>query len=212
MIKQGILISLEGIDGSGKSTLAKNLFHGLEQQGLPAILTKEPGATSLGKQIRTMVQEKTMPICPKSEFLLFAADRAQHFQELIIPALKQKKIVISDRMADSSLVYQGFGRGLDVKTIQTVNDWAMDYIKPNLTFYVRVPVEIALERLKARNVELTSFEKEDISFMQRLHNGFETIFKNKNHVIALDGQETPEVLTTQATAFVEQWLSARERL
>jgi len=212
MIKQGILITLEGIDGSGKSTLAKNLFAGLQQKNMPVLLTKEPGGTSLGKQIRSMVQEKTMPICAKSEFLLFAADRAQHFQELIIPALQQKKIVISDRMADSSLVYQGFGRGLDVKIIQTVNDFAMDHLKPNLTFYVKVPVEVALERLKARNLELTSFEKEDISFMQRLHLGFETIFKNKNHVITLDGQESPDILAMQATAIVEQWMSAKNRL
>lgn len=212
MIKQGILISLEGIDGSGKSTLAKNLYEGLKHRGLPVILTKEPGATSLGKQIRTMVQEKTMPICAKSEYLLFAADRAQHFHELIIPALQKNHIVISDRMADSSLVYQGYGRGLDIDMISKINAWAMNERQPDLTFYVKVPVEVALERLKARNLELTSFEKEDLSFMQRLSNGFEMLYKNKNHVITLDGQESPEVLAQQTTTIFEQWLSAKNRL
>lgn len=211
MIKNGILISLEGIDGSGKSTLAGNLFEVLSRK-FSAILTKEPGATALGQKIRTIVQEKNVAVCAKAEYLLFAADRAQHFDEIVIPALKSHKMVISDRMADSSLVYQGFGRGLELDAIASINQWAMNNRQPDLTFYVKVPIEVALERLKIRNQELTSFEKEDISFIERLSKGFEEIFKNKNNVITLDGQESPEILAHQAAAIVEQWLSAKNRL
>ena len=211
MIKNGILISLEGIDGSGKSTLAQNLFECISRK-FSTILTKEPGATALGQKIRTIVQEKNVPLCAKAEYFLFAADRAQHFDEIVLPSLAAHNIVISDRMADSSLVYQGFGRGLDSNTIFSINQWAMNNRQPDLTFYVKVPIEVALERLKIRNQELTSFEKEDISFMERVSNGFEKIFKDKNHVITLDGQESPEILAQQATAIVEQWLSAKKRL
>jgi len=212
MKNSGILISIEGIDGSGKSTLAKKMTDILAQHGLPVLLTKEPGASSLGKQIRTMLQEKPVPICAKSEYLLFAADRAQHFHELIIPALNAHKIVISDRMADSSLVYQGYGRGLDLDTIAMINRWAMNERQPDLTLYVKVPVEVALDRLNKRNETLTSFEKEDISFMQRLHHGFEMLYKKKYHVITLDGQELPDALAAQAAAIVQQWIDAKERL
>src|SRR5438067_1616217 len=113
MKTQGMLITIEGIDGSGKSTLAKNLYQHLIANDVDALLTREPGATPLGKALRTILQEKNVAVCDQAEYLLFAADRAQHFKDTIIPALAKGTVVISDRMADSSLVYQGYGRGLN---------------------------------------------------------------------------------------------------
>src|SRR5438128_3339250 len=100
-LKKGILIAIEGIDGSGKSSLAKNLYQELLNQKYAVLLTKEPGGSPLGLQLRTIVQEKKVAVCAKAEFMLFATDRAQHLDQVIIHALDEGKIVISDRMTDS---------------------------------------------------------------------------------------------------------------
>ena len=209
-VNRGILIAVEGIDGSGKSTLAKNVHAQLCALKLPALLTKEPGGTALGKQLRTILQEKNVPVCQKTEFLLFAADRAQHFEELVIPALHSNKIVISDRMADSSLAYQGFGRGLDLSMLSSINTWAMNGIKPDITLFVKVSAQQAFERVAARNETLTSFEKETIEFMERVAHGFETIFKNRTDVVYLDGTKTPEQITNDALQYIHTWMQQQD--
>lgn len=193
-LHKGYLITIEGIDGSGKSTLAQTCAQTLQEKGYPVVFTKEPGATLLGKQLRTLVQEKQVPICPLAEYLLFAADRAQHFNQIVMPALEKKMIVISDRMADSSLAYQGYGRGLNKDHIQQVNQWCMNNIVPDLTLYVRIPLTTAIERIKARNQALTSFEKEKQDFTQRVMDGFETIMKGRSNSTILDGRKSPEQL------------------
>lgn len=206
-LKQGILISVEGIDGSGKSTLALNLNQKLREQYASVTLTKEPGDSKLGLQLRTLLQEKPVPVCAKAEYLLFAADRAQHMVETVEPALEKKSIVISDRMADSSLVYQGFGRGLSVTVLDTINRWAMNDRPPDLTLYVTIPIDLALDRIQKRNKPLTSFEQDmQTSFTQKLLTGFDTIFSARDNVITLDGTKTPEQLTSDALKAVEQWL------
>lgn len=194
--QHGILIALEGIDGSGKSTLARNLAIALQNQNHAVVLTKEPGDSKLGALVRAIVQKQDVPVSPKAEFLLFAADRAQHFAELIEPQLAQGKIIISDRLSDSSLAYQGFGRGLSIDLIKTVNTWAMNNIKPDITCYIRIAPAQALERLHSRT-ELTAFEKQQ-AFMQRVLAGFEELYKDRKDVIILDGTESPEILTQQA--------------
>lgn len=208
-LNQGILVAIEGIDGSGKSTLAKSLYQQLTAHQFETVLTKEPGATALGKQLRTILQEKNVAVCPKAEFLLFAADRAQHFQELVIPALSQHKIVISDRMNDSSVVYQGHARGLEQAFIKSVNAWAMQDIKPDITFYIDLPVELALERLKKRQETLTSFEKEGREFTQKLIEGFDILYKIRTSVIRLDGTQSPDIIATQAFKAVEDWIAQK---
>lgn len=204
-ISRGILIAVEGIDGSGKSTLCAKLAHSLTPYG-NLLLTKEPGGTSIGLQLRAIVQQSNHR-CPKTEFLLFAADRAQHFEEMILPALAQKKIVISDRMADSSIVYQGYGRGLDKQMITCVNQWAMNNRMPDITLYVRISLETALERIKARNLALTAFEQEHL-FLQKLIDGFDDLYAHKNNVLIIDGSPTPEIVhhnaLQQLLLFLEQ--------
>lgn len=192
MKTQGILIAIEGLDGSGKSTLAKNLHQKLEAAGMQALLTREPGATPLGKILRSLIHEKNASMCHQAEYLLFAADRAQHFQDIVIPALNQGKIVLSDRMADSSLVYQGYGRGLSIPMIQSINNWVMQTIKPTITIYVKVPLHCALERIAQRQSHLATFEKEQQAFAQKLYEGFETIFVHRNDVLIIDGTPSAE--------------------
>lgn len=196
--ENGLLITLEGIDGSGKSTLATALHDALKEKNIPVILTREPGGSDLGKHLRVMLQERHVPLCPKAEYLLFAADRAQHIHDVIIPHLQEHKIIISDRMADSSLVYQGYGRGLELDFIEMVNCWAMDRIKPDLTIYLKISPEQARKRLEQRSKQLTAFEQEVDSFRERLVKGFETIFAKRKTVVALDAMLPIEELTNKA--------------
>jgi dTMP kinase len=209
-LSKGFLIALEGIDGSGKSTLAQLIAHQLAQDQYRVCLTKEPGDSPLGALLRTIVQEKKVPISSKAEFLLFAADRAQHIEQVIMPALAEKKIIISDRLADSSLAYQGYGRGLDLNLIKTVNTWAMNGIEPDLVVYVKVSPALAFARIAKRQESLTSFEKEKKSFFAKLTAGFDQIFKTRTNVIHLDGTQTPAQLCEQAIQEIKKLINAQQ--
>ncbi len=209
-LRKGILIAIEGIDGSGKSTLAHNISTRLREQGFDTTLTKEPGASELGKEVRKLIQTQIIPLTPKAEYLLFAADRAQHFAELIIPSLEQKKLIISDRMSDSSLTYQGYGNGLDLEMITTINNWTMSTIIPDITVFVRVPVELALERAKKRGA-LSAYEKRE-NFLYRVAHGFEELYKNRNDVMIVDGTQSPESLTTQVCNTITEWIDTKNYL
>jgi dTMP kinase len=192
-----LLIAIEGIDGAGKSTLAQSLYDHYTKQNIQVVITKEPGGSSLGKLLRPLLQEKTLPRCPKAEFLLFAADRAQHFHDVIIPALQKGALVISDRMADSSLVYQGFGHGLSLETIQEINQWAMAGLQPDSILYLSLSLETALQRLKKRKGETSIFEQ-DVQFLKKIIEGFDTLYKNRKNVITIDAEKSPEEIATIA--------------
>ncbi|HLJ30829.1 MAG TPA: dTMP kinase [Candidatus Babeliales bacterium] len=188
--KRGALIAIEGIDGSGKSTLAKHLFNALEEKYrylTHIVLTKEPGDTEVGKKIREIVQFQRKPLHPVTEYLLFAADRTEHFNKVIIPALQSNSIVISDRLADSSLAYQGYGRRIDKDKIRETNKWAMQHTKPDLTIFVKVPLEVAIERIQKRNEDFSTFEK--ASFLADVKSGFEEIYGSYTNSILFEQLE-----------------------
>jgi len=193
---QGLLCVLEGIDGCGKSSLLQNIAQTL-QANYPLVTTKEPGGkTELGKHLRTLIQEQPTPIIPTSQFLLFAADRAQHFTEFIIPHLQKNFIVLSDRMADSSLVYQGYGKDLPIDTLRMINQWAMQNIQPDIVFYIKIDPEIALQRMHKRNEGFSPFEQKSVlPIIQKIAHGYDEIFYNQKHVIILDGTQSLDELT-----------------
>lgn len=188
----GLLCSFEGIDGSGKSSLVKLVTHELEKQ-FPVIMTKEPGGTEFGKQLRAILQHSTQVIDPKAEFLLFAADRAHHFTEKIIPHLEKKYIVLSDRMADSSLVYQGFVKGVDLETMKMINAFAMQNYEPNIIFYIKINPELALERIKKHRSGFTEFEHKILPQFEKLARGYDKLLLNKKNVIVIDGAQPLEL-------------------
>lgn len=210
-IVRGILVSVEGIDGSGKSTLVRNLSNYLINQGYPVMATREPGATALGGVVRSMIHRKDVPRHAQAEYLLFAADRAQHFQEVVIPALQQNMLVISDRMTDSSLVYQGYAHGLDRTMMQTINNWAMAGYAIDYTFYVKVDAATALQRLQARAQELTIFEEKQ-SFTQQLIQGFEHLYTNNPRVHTVDGTLSEQDLCMHAAQQLRTWINTHNLL
>jgi dTMP kinase len=150
MTETGLFLTLEGIDGSGKSTQMRLLAEALRGQGRDVVTTFEPGDTNIGRIVRQAVLELHEEVDPMAEILLFASDRAQHVQHLILPALKEGKIVISDRYADSTRVYQGVARGFSPVTVEKVIELATGGLKPALTLFYDISVEEALERTYRR--------------------------------------------------------------
>jgi dTMP kinase len=207
-LPHGLFIALEGIDGSGKTTVAHNLAQHFTSMGFSTVLTKEPGGTQLGQHLRTLLHDRNYELDPKAEFLCFAADRAQHITYVIKPALQAGSIVISDRTGDSSLAYQGYGRGIDREYIENINNWATDFTKPDITLYLRIDYQTARTRLRERT-KLTSFEQEDVRFFERVIHGFETIFAHRSNVITLDAQESIELVTNKALQRVCDFLKAK---
>lgn len=200
----GKLISFEGIDGSGKSTLAQAVATTLTNQGHPVVLTKEHGGTPLGIQLRALLHDRKHPMGHKAEYLIVAADRAQHFEQVVIPALQAGKLVISDRMNDSSMAYQGYGRGLDLEMIKTVNAWAMCGITQNVVIYLDIDPQTAMNRILARKEQLTAFEQEKLGFWHRVRTGYHELFKGRPEVVTLDGTQTQDMLLKQAIKVIEE--------
>jgi dTMP kinase len=166
-----LFITFEGSEGCGKSTQAKALWRKLVHLDIPVELTHEPGGTALGNQLRrTLKRGRQDKISPLAELFLFAACRIQLVTEVIRPSLQQGKVVICDRFADSTTVYQGYGRGLNLDTVKKINNLATQGIKPNLTILLDIPIQKGLGR--KQNATNDRFESEDIAFHNKVRDGF----------------------------------------
>lgn len=164
-----LFITFEGGEGCGKSTQANALYWKLRQKNLPAVLTHEPGGTTLGEQIGKMLKRKTENIHPQTELLLFAASRAQLVADVIQPALKEGEIVICDRFSHSTTAYQGYGRELDLATVQMINNLATQNVKPNIVIFLDLLSEEGLAR---RGKLLDRFELQELSFHRQVRQGY----------------------------------------
>lgn len=165
----GFFLSLEGPDGSGKTTLARLVGRWLEERGYATVVTFEPGATDFGRIARRLLLEEKVAMTPLTEALLLAADRAQHVEEIIRPALAAGRIVISDRYIDSSLVYQGYAGGAPVEAVRRINEEATGKLYPDLTVLLDVDPETALAR---RGRGKDRFEGRGLAFQRKLYEGF----------------------------------------
>jgi dTMP kinase len=166
----GLFITFEGGEGCGKSTQSRLLLKKFEQQNIPVILTREPGGTALGNELRKALKKKGgSSISPQAELFLLAASRAQLVAEVIRPALKEGKVVICDRFTHSTLVYQGYGRGLDLAVIKMVNNMASGNLNPDLIIFMDISPEQGLARKRSSK---DRFELEDLSFHRRVREGY----------------------------------------
>jgi dTMP kinase len=166
-----LFITFEGCEGCGKSTQARALYQRLLRRGIPAVLTHEPGGTALGNRLRHVLKRRLQDrISALSELFLFVACRVQIVNEVIKPGLKQGKVVICDRFSDSTLAYQGYGRGLNMETIEQINELATEDLKPQLTLLLDVPEHTGLGRKKTRSKD--RFEAEDAVFHRKVRDGY----------------------------------------
>ncbi|HJX00177.1 MAG TPA: dTMP kinase [Terriglobales bacterium] len=182
--RRGIFITFEGLDGSGKSTQMARLTETLAARGLSVVATREPGGTGIGQSIRSILLDSgTSGLSPLAELALMFADRVQHIEEIIEPALKAGKVVLCDRYTDSTEAYQGFGRELGSGAVLNLHRALCDDLWPDLTLLLDSDVSSSVARARNRNQSSQSsesrFESEDAGFFRRVHEGFETIARRE---------------------------------
>ncbi len=208
MADRGLFITFEGTDGAGKTTQIQRLSADLRQAGHDICLTREPGGTPISEQIRDMLLNPDHgEMAATTELLLYAASRAQHVSEVIKPALEAGKIVISSRFADAMVVYQGYGRGLDLERINRLNRIATDGVTPNVTLVLDLPVEIGLQRAQKSRGGLDRLEREKIEFHQRLRDGYRALAQQETQRLKIiDAQASPEQVYAQIKAAIQPLL------
>lgn len=186
MGRWGFFISFEGIEGSGKSTLAERFYEKFKDYGFPVVFTREPGGTEAGEKIRDIILNEKFDIEPYTELLLFLSARKENVKKIILPALREGKIVVCDRFDDSSFAYQGFGRGISLRWITRLNRMATDGLKPDLTFLIDITPETGFSRIERKD----RIEKEEEDFHKRVREGFLTLAKRaKKRIKVVDGNK-----------------------
>jgi len=195
---EGLFITFEGIDGCGKTTQIEMLSDDLKKDGIPFVLIREPGGTSIGEKIRTILLDKANSgMDERTELLLYEAARAQIVRERIIPELRSGKVVICDRFYDSTIAYQGYARGLDLSEIDFLNNWSAAGIKPDITFLLDLDEETAYRRRHGRSDEEDRLEAEGLSFMKKVREGYLSRSKEDTRFQVLDALKTPEEIYQQ---------------
>lgn len=204
--KAGFFITLEGGEGAGKSAAIAELVSNFSTNfsDVPVLRTFEPGSSSIGEQIRKILLYSDSPVSPQTEALLFAAERAQHMHELVLPHLGEGGVVISDRFVDSSIAYQGVGRGLDPMRILKLSEFATQERMPDLTVLLDIDPEIGLLR-KHNQRELNSMEDEPIDFHRRVREAFLDIARESYRHVIVDASLSIEEVNR------EVWKAVRSR-
>lgn len=206
-MSKGIFISLEGPDGAGKSSVLEALIPILEAKGQAFVTTREPGGVAVAEKIRDVVLDpKHTEIDEKTELLLYIASRRQHLVERILPALDRGEMVLVDRFIDSSVAYQGFGRGLKVADIDWLNDFATDGLNPDLTLYFDIEAEEGLARIaKSKERGADRLDRESVEWHRRVREGYLSILeKEPNRVRKIDASQPLEKVVADTLAVLAE--------
>ena len=184
-MSKGFLVSLEGPEGAGKTSVLEAIIPILEDRGIEVLSTREPGGVLIGEKIREVILDPShTEMDPKTELLLYIASRRQHLVEKVLPALAAGKLVIMDRFIDSSVAYQGFGRGLDIDAIDWLNQFATDGLKPDLTIYFDIEVEEGLARISANSDrEVNRLDMEGLDLHRKVRQGYLTLIEREGNRI-----------------------------
>lgn len=207
---RGIFIALEGPDGSGKSTITKLLGNYLENKGIDFIMTREPGGTLISEEIRNIIlDKKNTHMSIETEALLYAAARGQHIHEKIIPSLEDGKLVLCDRFVLSSLAYQGKGRGLGIKEVKEINDFAIRGVYPDLILFFHVDPELTLKR-KTKKLGGDRLEQEGREFHKKVYEGYmEVLDMYPQNVKIIDATKSIENVLEQSIKEVDKLLEKK---
>jgi dTMP kinase len=211
--KKGLFITIEGGEGSGKTTLIESIGKYLLEKEFDVIATREPGGTDLGENIRNFLLSYGQDeiFSSRAELALFLASRSQHVEEVITPALNEGKIVICDRYNDSSIAYQGYARGLDLKTVKSSCEFFSFGLNPELTFYLDIDPKIGLERVRKasldKSISYDRIESEDIAFHQKVREAFHKMaILEKDRFNIVDAAMSPKEVFDQVISAIEEKL------
>ena len=199
-----MFISFEGTEGVGKTTLIRKIYEYLVQQGQEVILTREPGGTPMAEQIRSLLLSVNHDenMSNDTELLLMYAARAQHLQQVIVPALLAGKTVLCDRFTDASFAYQCAGRGLSREKLHVLNQNFVSHM-PNVTFWLDAPIELGMSRARERGA-LDRFEQEKVTFFEKVRAGYQELFElSPERMKRVDATQSPEQVFEQAVAYLK---------
>jgi dTMP kinase len=199
-----MFVTLEGIEGSGKSTLLLGMAQRLHAAGRAVTTAREPGGTPIGDAIRAVFLELDLTIAPLTEALLLNASRATLVADVIRPALARGDIVLCDRFTDSTLAYQGYGRGIGIASLREICAVATQGLLPDLTLVLDIPVDVSSARLQGRAAATDRMERETNAFYQRVREGFLELAIGESRMRVLDGAQTPETVLEAAMAEFER--------
>jgi len=203
-----VLITVEGVEGSGKSTQCMRLAQHLGGRGLEVVRTSEPDGTPLGLRVRALFEADGPTPTPLTQTFLFMAARQEHVTGVIAPALARGAVVISDRYADATVAYQGYGQGMDVQTIRELNMLATGGVVPDLTLVLDLDPVVGMRRIRGR--ALDTFEKMDTAFHRRVREGYLEIARaDKNRVVVLAADRDPDALHADIVRVVDELLARR---
>lgn len=202
-MKKGLFITFEGADGCGKTTQLKLLFEYLKKQGREVIITREPGCKGLGEKIREILLNYDGEVSDRCESFLFMADRAQNIDVIVNPAVESGKIVLCDRHTDSSVAYQGYGRGISIDKIKHLNELAVNGQKPDLTFIFDIDAQTSMKRV---GNEKDRMENSGMDFYNRVRNGYLEIAKQEpNRVKIIDASKSIEEIHAEVLKIIESF-------
>ncbi|MDM5314434.1 dTMP kinase [Fictibacillus sp. b24] len=208
---KGLFITLEGPDGSGKTTQIAKVAEYFKKQKIDFIQTREPGGTRISDKIRALILDpEHKEMHDLTEVLLYAASRAQHVHEKILPALEEGKVVLCDRFVDASIAYQGFGLGVGEESVLKVNNIATSGLVPDRSYFVDVSPEVGRERMKARygTENLDRIEQKDLTYHELVREGFEHIFsKQTGRIVRINGEQNPDEVFKEIAKDLDQLLS-----
>lgn len=208
---KGLFIVMEGPDGSGKTTQINLLKEYLEEAGYECLITREPGGTVIGEEIRQLIlNPEHKEMSPVTEMLLYAASRAQLVHEVIGPALEEGKIVISDRFVDSSIVYQGIARKLGISTVSAVNAPGIGIYRPDGIFFIDLSEEEGLRRKKEQK-NLDRMEQEGIDFHHMVSEGYRKVLSGRPEVMKIDGGRSIDTIQKKIRNHVDELLKKKNR-
>lgn len=207
----GVFITFEGGDGSGKSTQIERISKYLRDQGYLIRTTREPGGTAIGSKLREIVLHSRENIAPRTEALLYAADRAQHIAEVVRPALADGQIVLQDRYIDSSLAYQGAGRVLEVEEVRQISAWATEELRPDLTVVFDIDHESSKSRRSAEKRQFDRLESEEANFHERVRQGFLSLAEGGGERYrVIDASQSIEDVSAELEQLITELLAKRE--
>ncbi len=197
-----MFISICGVEGAGKTTQLRHISEFLKITGRNFVMTREPGGTEIGMKIRRILLDpENRDLTPKAELFLYAADRIQHIEQIILPALKEGKIVVTDRFVDSTTVYQGYARGIDLELVEKINELVLNGLKPDLTLLLDISPGVGLARVRdqfqlgERAESESRFEREELVFHEKIRKGFLTLAqKETTRFRVIDADRDPDMV------------------